>query len=327
MKRSLPTILLGVGIPVAPVTARTGSRGLRAAGVRLARENALLFESPEPSDRSKAGRAPLSAGLDRQAGLPADIELTSGETPRRGSVSPQRHYYLLLKRSRLMAVAFWAATGYFLFWAIPWFPGGLSEQDYTGRVALTLILGAVCAVLGIGSLIFREYLRRTREALLAWTAVYDDTTGLYNRRYFYDRLSLECERARRQGMTFSLFVLHFERRGSHGRGPSTGGLRRLAGALTAATRPEDMVALLGGNDLAVAVMGVSRKMVPQVIERLQEALEGCLVDSGTRLNLRLGAATYGPRARHPSTLLRLARGSLDARPVPSGTEGKEGRVA
>jgi hypothetical protein len=54
-----------------------------------------------------------------------------------------------------MAVAFWAATGYLFFWAIPWFPGGLSEKDYTGRVALTVILGGVCAVLGIGTLVLR----------------------------------------------------------------------------------------------------------------------------------------------------------------------------
>ena len=273
----------------------------------------MFFESPEPSGGPTAGRTPVSASADRQAGPPAQAEQTSGETPRRGSASPHRRYYLLLRRSRLMAVAFWAATSYFLFWAIPWFPGGLSEKDYTGRVALTVILGGLCAVLGVGTLVLREYLRRTKEALLAWTTVYDDTTGLYNRRYFYDRLSLESERARRQGTTFSLIVMRFEHGGAGGAGPSAGGLRRLAGALTRATRSEDMVALLGGNELAVVSMGVSRKMVPQVIERLQGALEGCLVDSGERLHLRLGAATYGARCRHPSTLLRLARDSLNER--------------
>ena len=327
MARSLPTIPSGVGVPVAPATARAECRGLRAAGAPLPRVNALLFESPEPSGGPSAGRTPVSASPDGQAGLRAEAEETSGETPRRGPASPQRRYYLLLKRSRLLAVAFWAATGYFFFWAIPWFPGGLSENDYTGRVALTVILGGGCAILGVGTLILRESLRRTKQALLAWTTVYDETTGLYNRRYFYDRLSLECERARRQGTTFSLFVMHFEHGGRHGRGPSAGGLRRLAGALTGATRLEDMVALLGGNELAVVAMAVSRKMVPQVTERLKSALEGSLVDSGDRLNLRLGAATYGARCRDPSTLLRLARGPLDERPAPGGTKEKEDLVA
>ena len=327
MARSLPTILSGVGVPVAPVTARAECRGAARSGSSRRGVNALFFESPEPSGGPTAGRTPVSASADRQAGPPAQAEQTSGETPRRGSASPHRRYYLLLRRSRLMAVAFWAATSYFLFWAIPWFPGGLSEKDYTERVALTVLLGGVCTFLGVGTLILREYLRRTREALLAWTTVYDDTTGLYNRRYFYDRLSLESERARRQGTTFSLIVMHFEHTGGHGRGPSARGLRRLAGALTRAMRPEDMVALVGGNELAVVAMGVSRKMVPQVIERLKRALEGSLVDSGERLNLRLGASTYGARCRHPSTLLRLARGSLDGSPATGETEEKENLVA
>lgn len=291
--------------------------------------NALASDSPEPSDGPATGPAPVSVGPEPQTGPPAATETVErpGQALRRGSPSPHRRYYLLLRRSRLLAAAFWATTGYFLFWAIPWFPGGLSEEDYTSRVALTLSLGGLCVVLGIGTLVLREYLRRTKEALLAWSAVYDDTTGLYNRRYFYDRLSLECERARRQGTTFSLFVMRFEHSGRYKRGPSAGGLRRLAGALTRATRSGDLVALLGGNELALMAMGVSRKMVPQVIERLKEALGGSLWDSGAPLNLRLGTATYGARCRHPSTLLRLARGAMDGESTLEGTEDKKDLVA
>jgi diguanylate cyclase (GGDEF)-like protein len=212
-----------------------------------------------------------------------------------------------------MAVAFWVATAYFFYWAIPWFPGGLSKEDYTEQVTLTLILGGLCATLGVGTLILRQHLRRTREALLAWTAVYDETTGLYNRRYFFDRLSLECERARRQGATFSLILMRFEHSTGHGRGPSTAALRRLGAVLTRTARSNDLVALLGGNDLAVAAMGVPRKVAPQVVDRLKNALEGSLVDSGDRLSLRLGVATYGARCRDPSALLRSARRSLGGR--------------
>jgi diguanylate cyclase (GGDEF)-like protein len=213
-----------------------------------------------------------------------------------------------------MAVAFWVATGYFLYWAIPWFPGGLSEEDYTEQVALTLSLGGLCVILGVGTLILRQHLRRMREALLAWTAVYDETTGLYNRRYFFDRLSLECERARRQGATFSLILMRFEHSAGHGRGPSAGALRRLGAVLTRTARSNDLVALLGGNELAVAAMGVSRKVAPQVVDRLKNALEGSLVDTGDRLNLRLGVATYGTRCRDPGMLLRSARRSLAGQP-------------
>ena len=136
-----------------------------------------------------------------------------------------------------------------------------------------------------------------------WTTVYDDTTGLHNRRYFYHCLSLECERARRQGTAFSLIVMRFERGGAHGAGPRRGRLAADRGRLDSGTRSEDIVALLGSNELAVVAMGVWCKMVPQVVERLQVALEGSLVDSGDRQTIRLGAATYGsalPPSEHAS---------------------------
>jgi len=260
-----------------------------------------------PAKRS--GRPAGAAGSEESI-TSSELGTTSAETPRRGALRLHRRYYALLRRSRLMAVAFWVATAYFFYWAIPWFPGGLSQEDYTEQLTLTLVLGGVCAVLGVGTLILRQRLHRTREVLLAWTEVYDETTGLYNRRYFFDRLSLECERAHRQGATFSFILLRFEQGASHGRGPSAGTLRRLGSVLTRTMRSNDLVALLGANELAVVAMGVPRKMSPQVVERLKNALEGSLVDSGHRLSLRLGVATYGARSRDPGALLRSARRSL-----------------
>jgi diguanylate cyclase (GGDEF)-like protein len=279
----------------------------------------LFSDEPDLSD--------TPAGPDREALTSSQVEAAPTETPQRGSVGLHRRYYALLRRSRLLAVAFWAAMAYFLFWAVPWLPGGLSKEDYTEQVTLTLILGGVCVLLGLGTLVLREYLRRTREALLAWGTVYDDTTGLYNRRYFYDRLSLECEWARRHGTTFSLIVIRLQHEGEGARGPSAGALRRLAAALSQATRPSDLVAVLGGNELAVVAMGASRKMVPQVVERLKKALGGSITDSGEHLSLCLGAATYSTRVRHPSELLRSARSSLHGAPSPDAVGEKEGKAA
>jgi len=274
-----------------------------------------------------SGGSSLPGSPERQPPISSAAEATAAETPQRSGVSLHQRYYALLRRSRFLVVAFWTAMLYFLFWAIPWLPGGLSEEDYTRQVTLTLGLGSVCAALGVGALVVREHLRRTREALLAWRTVYDDATGLYNRRYFYDRLSLECERARRQGATFSLILMRLEHGTGPGCGPSAGALRRLAAALARAARSNDLVAQLGGGELAVVVMGASSKMVPQVADRLRSALEGSLVDSGHRLNLRLGAATYGARARHPSTLLREARRSLSAKPSSEEAAHKEEMAA
>jgi diguanylate cyclase (GGDEF)-like protein len=266
--------------------------------------------SVKRSDRSAGPAGSEEAPASSEAGA------STAGTPQRGAVSLHQRYYALLRRSRLMAVGFWVATAYFFYWAIPWFPGGLSEDDYTKQVSLTLVLGSLCVILGLGTLILRQHLRRMREALLAWTTVYDETTGLYNRRYFLDRLSLECERARRQGATFSLVLMRVEHSDRHGRSPSAGALRRLGCALTRVARSSDLVALLGSNELAVVAMGVPRKAAPQVMDRLKKALQGSLVDSGERLSLRLGVATYGPAYRDPSTLLRSANRSLAGRPSP-----------
>jgi diguanylate cyclase (GGDEF)-like protein len=275
----------------------------------------------------RTDRTSGSTNLEAEAPAFSEAEATFTEAPQRGAVSLHQRYYALLRRSRLMAVAFWAATVYFLFWAIPWLPGGLSKEDYNEQVTLTLVLGAVCVALGIGTLILRDHLRRTREALLAWTTVYDDTTGLYNRRYFYDRLSLECERARRRGTPFSLVIMRLEDDTGHNRGPSAAALRRLAADLSQVTRSNDLVALLGGNELAVAAMGVSRRMAPQVVDRLRRALERSLPNYDEGLSLRLGVATYGSRARDPSTLLRSARRSLSGKLSLEDGEDREEMAA
>ena len=280
----------------------------------------LPFKRPDRSSGPASSEEALAS---------PEAKATPAKAQQRGAISLHERYYTLLKRSRLMAVAFWVATAYFLFWAIPWFravpwlPGGLSTKDYTEKVSLTLVLGGLCAMLGVGTLIFREHLRRTREGLLAWTEVYDETTGLYNRRYFFDRLSLECERARRQGTTFSLILMRFEHSTGRGRGPSAGALRRLGAVLTRTARSNDLVALLGGNELAVAAMGVPRKVAPQVVDRLRSALEGSLVDTGDRLSLSLGVASYGTRCRDPGMLLRSARRSLAGRSSSGEEVGDE----
>lgn len=258
------------------------------------------------------------------AGGAPEPEPTSVESQQRMAVGLHERYYALLRRGRLLGAAFWAATAYFVFWAVPWFPGGLSAADYTGRMALTLVFGGVCALLGLGSLIVRDNLRRSKEALLAWSTVYDDTTGLFNRRYFLDRLALECDRARRQRITFSLILLRLEdSAGRNGLGAEA--LRRLAFTLVRATRSDDLVALLGGNELAVIAREVPRRTALQVAARLKTVLEASSGDSG--LKLHLGAATYSARTRHPGTLLRSARRALSG-PSSSGSVGdKRGRAA
>jgi hypothetical protein len=95
--------------------------------------------------------------------------------------------------------AFITMSAVALLWTVPWIPNGLSTNDYTPQVGFTAYLLLTVAVLGIISLLVQERTRKNRESLLIWSTVYDEKTGLHNRTYLFDRLALECERARRGG--------------------------------------------------------------------------------------------------------------------------------
>jgi len=115
-----------------------------------------------------SGRSEGAGALDEERPplTSSEVESPPAEAGQRGTVSLHLRYHALLRRSRLLGVAFWAAMAYFIVWAVPWFPGGLTETDYTKRITLTLVIGGICALLGLGTLVLRQNLRRTTEALL-----------------------------------------------------------------------------------------------------------------------------------------------------------------
>ena len=157
-----------------------------------------------------------------------------------------------------------------------WFPSGLSVEDYNREVVLTFLLAASCMGLGGSALLLRRYAQKTQEALIAWSTVYDETTGLYNRRYFYDRLSLECEKAKLHRISFAVVLLRLEsvgtRRGVSAKHLESAVLRTAADELGRATRTTDVAALLGGNELVVLLARVTDKAAGEVADRWRNAL-------------------------------------------------------
>ncbi len=234
---------------------------------------------------------------------------------RRSSTGLYTRYLRLVKASRLLNVTFWTLTAFFLFWAIPWLPGGLSEEDYNRQVAFTLALAGIAFGTGVAVLLLREWQRRLEEALVAFNAVYDNTTGLYNRRYFYDRLALECERAQRQGTPFSVLLFRFDPDTvEHKRGGAETTLRLLGDMLVRETRGSDVVAVLGANELAVAAVGVDGRAASDIGQRLRLAIEKLLTERlGAHLShpVRLGVSWYPGEGSNAAALLRLARESMD----------------
>lgn len=228
----------------------------------------------------------------------------------------RQRYLALLWRARLLGVAFWTATAFFLAWAVPWFPSGLSVEDYSREVVLTFMLAASCTGLGASALLLRRYAQKTQEALIAWSTVYDETTGLYNRRYFYDRLSLECERAKLHRISFAVVLLRLEnvggRRGGSTKHLDAAVLRMAADELGRATRTTDVAALLGANELVVLLARVTDSVAEEVAERLVQKVRTALPPQ-TGIAVRLGMSTYGSKGRNPNSLLRAAQRDIKTR--------------
>jgi diguanylate cyclase (GGDEF)-like protein len=149
--------------------------------------------------------------------------------------------------------------------------------------------------------------------LTAWAAVYDEATGLHNRTYLYDRLALECDRARRNSTSFSLIVLQVRNASRAERAAPTLShqtLQRVAELINGITHPTDLVAMLSSSELAVLTIGVDRETRRILQERLRLAVANevaRLADDETASEVKSGAATYGADGIEASVIVQSAR--------------------
>lgn len=117
----------------------------------------------------------------------------------------------------------------------------------------------------------------------------DDLTGLYNRRYFFDRYEKEVERAKRYNRIFSLILMdldHFKiYNDTNGHLAGDRALRAVADALKDNVRKVDILARYGGEEFVVILPETDKESAALVAEKLRASVE----------KLRLGAdATHGP---------------------------------
>jgi diguanylate cyclase (GGDEF)-like protein len=149
----------------------------------------------------------------------------------------------------------------------------------------------------------------------------DDLTGLFNRRYFFDQLEKEVQRARRYGRVFSLLMLDlddFKRyNDTHGHLMGDELLRQVARLLLSTTRRADVVARYGGEEFVVLLPEINAQGAAVVAEKIRLGVEqypfaGRSSQPGGAMTVTLGLATYPTDSEDGVELVEVADKALYA---------------
>jgi diguanylate cyclase (GGDEF)-like protein len=149
---------------------------------------------------------------------------------------------------------------------------------------------------------------------LATQALTDSLTGLANRRAFDQRLVEETERALRHGRALSLMLVdvdHFKAindRFGHATGDRV--LVNLAGDLRAVMRQGDLLARIGGDEIAMILADCPRDQAADVARRMLAAIAAdTSLSQRHGVTLSIGVAGLSP-GRSADELLRRADQAL-----------------
>lgn len=137
----------------------------------------------------------------------------------------------------------------------------------------------------------------------------DSLTGLFNRRAFYEHTEQMLRSAHRRHETMALMMLdldHFKRvndQFGHAEGDLV--LQRVAAALLATARENDIVARFGGEEFVVAVLGANEDESLAAAERLRAAI-AAIHDLKRPITASIGVTTYTPQQAKRAVSLILA---------------------
>jgi len=124
----------------------------------------------------------------------------------------------------------------------------------------------------------------------------DELTGLFNHRYFHERLEEEVARGLRFGEIFSLVLMDldlFKRYNDiHGHLAGDGVLREIGESLKGSLRAVDMAFRYGGDEFAVILPGTSSSDASKVAERIRKEVEQTMDSQGVLLTCSLGIAFW-----------------------------------
>jgi len=150
---------------------------------------------------------------------------------------------------------------------------------------------------------------------LAQLAITDGLTGLFNHRYFHERLANEVERSNRTGLELSLLMIdvdhfkHYNDLNGHPAGDTV--LRRVAQILSEGRRLNDAVARYGGEEFTILLVDTPADAAASLADQLRSRVETTDFVNGEAqpggcLTISLGVACYPDHALTSHGLVEAA---------------------
>jgi diguanylate cyclase (GGDEF)-like protein/putative nucleotidyltransferase with HDIG domain len=151
------------------------------------------------------------------------------------------------------------------------------------------------------------------QARLVAQATTDQLTGLVNHRAFHERLREETAVARRHGHDLALAVFDIDRfkqvNDTLGHVGGDAVLAETARRMAAAARAGEIVARIGGDELALLMPGVGGDEAHAAAERVRRAVAALAFPDAGAMTLSAGVCDLS-QTEDPEELLRLADGAL-----------------
>ncbi len=171
----------------------------------------------------------------------------------------------------------------------------------------------------------RDATERSREFdKLQHAATHDSLTDLPNRSLFLDRLGQALRHAARRDEPLTLGIMDIDRfRDTNNRYGHLAGdavLQAVAHRTLGCVRAADTVARIGGDELAILLVGTPESQAARVLAKIVAANAAPLAYEGEeiRATVSLGAAGYPRDARDSEALRKLADGAMYAAKTGGG---------